>query len=293
MTNQRTVLYLPGSGTGLDAMNAAVAAGTITHVLVCLFHLGYDDEHQKTGPYVHLNNDTPDNKMFGPLWQAVAAWQQAGVKVMGSLGGGGVGDYTNLFSAYPTFYPLLLGTLQTYNLDGLDLDIEESTDVVTTANVQALIADLRQTLGGRSGGFLITGAPVASALTGGGSVSANVDWLSLLPLVDFYNLQFYGWGNLAGKGSPWSPNYDTVITAVGADNTSKMVAGTLTNPSTGNGWLPVVDVVSIVGELVTTYPDFGGVMGWNYPNAENASGDVDPAGWCAAITGAQRPPPRP
>ncbi len=286
MTTQakRTVLYALDS-SNLTPLNQAVTAGNITHILISLFHLGYDDEKHKTGPYIHLNNHTPDN--FPALWKQVPVWQQAGVKVMGSMGGGGVGDFNNLFSAYSVFYPILKKTLKTYDLDGLDLDIEESNTNVNDSHVKKLVNDLRQDFKHRSQGFLLSSAPVASALTGGGSVSMNVDYNSLLSLFDFYNLQFYGWGDLNGNGSANNPNYTTVVNAVGAANTSKMVAGTLTNPSNGNGFLATSTVVSIVSNLVNTYPNFGGVMGWHYDNALNSSAQVDPAGWCADITGAQ------
>ncbi len=287
MTNQsnRTVLYVLDS-SDLTPLNHAVTAGDITHILISLFHLGYDNENNKTGPYIHLNNHTPDT--YPALWKQVPVWQKAGVKVMGSMGGGGVGDFNNLFSAYSTFYPILKSALQTYNLDGLDLDIEESNQDVSTTNVKKLVNDLRKDFSQRSNGFIISSAPVASALTGGGSVSSNVDYNSLIDLFDFYNLQFYGWGNLNGSGTPNSPNYSTVINAVGAANTSKMVAGTITNPSNGNGFLSTSTVVNIVSGLVKTYSSFGGVMGWHYVNALNTQGQVDPAGWCADITGAQQ-----
>ena len=115
-------------------------------MLIGLFHLGYDDEVHKTGPYIHLNNLNVTDPSYNQLWQDVATLQGAGVRVLASLGGGGVGDFSNLFAsdaAYATFYALLNGALQQKNLDGIDLDIEESATTVSTANVTKLITSLR------------------------------------------------------------------------------------------------------------------------------------------------------
>lgn len=59
------------------------------------------------------------------------------------LGGAG-GAYTELFANYSTFYPVLVSTLKTYQLNGIDLDIEEQ---VTLANTEMLIQDLNRDFG--------------------------------------------------------------------------------------------------------------------------------------------------
>ena len=282
--SRRTVLYVLDS-TNLTPLNDTVHAGNISHILVSLLHLGYNDEENKTGPYIHLNDDVLCDEQA--VWKQVPAWQKAGVKVLGSMGGADVGDFNNLFSAYSLFYPILKNAIQTYNLDGLDLDIEESNPAVNTANVEKLVNDLRSDFSNREGGFIVSSAPVASALTSTNSVSPNVNYNDLLSIFDFYNLQFYGWGDLSGNGDPSTPNYDTIINTVGQGNVKKMVAGTLTNPSDGNGFLPTNTVTALTSKLVKSYPDFGGIMGWHYSNALNSANQVDPAGWCAAISAAQ------
>ena len=285
MMSKRTVLYMTDPNN-LAPINASVIGGHVTHILIGLFHLGYDNKQQKNTPYVHLGNQTPDH--FPQLWSQVTVWQNRGVKVMGSLGGWAVGDYRHLFSDYTTFYALLKNTLEKYNLDGLDLDIEDSRRYANTKNIQQLIGDLRTDFCQRTDGFLLSSAPVASALTGGGSASPYIDYKTLLSDFDFYNLQFYGWGNLNGPGKANSPNYDTVINAVGGKYAAKMVAGTLTNPANGNGYLPIAQVVSVTKQLTKRYSAFGGIMGWNSANALNVHEKVDPAGWCQAISEAQQ-----
>lgn len=130
-------------------------------------------------------------------------------------------------------------------------------------------------------------APVASALTDGGSVSSGVDYHRLLDPFDWYNLQFYGWGSLpsGSSSSPpnYTPNYEAVVAATGSANVSKLVAGVLTNPDDGNGYVSLSELTPVLSALASRYADFGGVMGWNYGNALGPAGTVDPAGWAAAM----------
>lgn len=276
-TNTSRVIYYVTSFTNLDPLVKGAQLGYITHSLIALFHLGYDDETNKTGPYIHLNNNVPSAPMYDTLWSTVATLKSYGICVMASMGGGGVGDFGNLFSNYNTFYPILRDTLLKYEFQGLDLDIEESS--VTTANVQQLINNLRRDM---PSGFLISSAPVAAALTGGGSMSPSVDYNQLLSAFDWYNLQFYnGWGSLDGSSSP---DYPAVVSACGASNVSKLVAGVPTNPQDGDGYISVGALTPILSNLAVQYPMFGGCDGWTYQHALDAQGNVDPLGWAKSIS---------
>ena len=288
-TNSNRVILYMTSFNNLSPLVSSAQDGVLTHVLVGLFHLGYDNESTKTSPYVHLNNVVPSDPSLATLWSTLSGIQGPNFKVMASLGGGGVGDYGNLFSNYSVFYPMLAATLKQYNFDGLDLDIEEWG--VTTADVQQLVSDLRRDFQNRPGGFLISSAPVASALTGGGSVSADVNYNQLLSQFDWYNLQFYnGWGSLQNGSSSappnYNPNYAGVVAACGASNVGKLVAGALTNPNSGGGFVSLSALCPIISSIAETYPGFGGVFGWNYQNALDTEGNVDPLGWAESISGA-------
>lgn len=299
--SQRVIFYMP-SFDDLTSIQTAAQDGYVTHVLIGMFHLGYNDATNQTNPYIHLNDNVPSDPSYDSLWSIVPTLQGYGAKVLGSLGGGGVGDYGNLFASqqsYNTFYALLQSTLQQYNLDGLDLDIEESG--ITTANVQELVGDLRASFKSRSGGFLVTSAPVASALTGGGSMSSMVDYNKLLSQFDWYNLQFYnGWGNLENGSSSqppnFNPNYEGVVNACGSQNAQQLVAGVLTNPVAGwpsqtqppytNGYIALATLAPIITTLAQTYSNFGGVDGWTYQNALDEQPQVDPLGWAQTISSA-------
>ena len=61
-------------------------------------------------PYIHLNNNVPDNKLFDELWLQTEKASVEGCKIMLMMGGAG-GAYQQLFSDFNTFYPLLVKTI--------------------------------------------------------------------------------------------------------------------------------------------------------------------------------------
>jgi hypothetical protein len=290
IAHKRRVIFYATDFSNLAPLVQCANEGTISHVLVGLFHLGYDDEVHKTGPYIHLNNLNPNDPAYNSLWSTVQTLQSKGVRVLGSLGGGGVGDYGNLFAtpqSYNTFYGKLRTTLQQYNLDGLDLDIEERDPNVNTQNILNLVNDLRNDFQSHAGGFTIVSAPVPSALTGGMNISPYVDYRQLIYYVDFYLLQFYnGFGNL-NPADKTRPHYADVINKVGSTYASKLVAGVLTNPidgsPPGSGYNSLAALGPIIGELLKTYPDFGGISGWTYQHALNQQGNQDPLVWSTTM----------
>jgi hypothetical protein len=176
-----------------------------------------------------------------------------------------------------------LKVLQDHSLDGFDFDVEE--DVSQDALVQ-LAQQLDSDLGTD---FIITGAPVASAMSGGGNLD-NVDWASLDAaatssnrpngkLFNWYNTQFYdGWGDASSTGS-----YDSIISA-GWD-ASRIVLGVLTSGGEGSGYDDLSTLSSTISSLKSSYSNFGGISGWEYGGAGSSDSD-DPNQWVAAISAA-------
>jgi len=248
----------------------------VTDVMVAAFHLGYDT----TGaPYIHLNDDPPSDPMFTTMWQEVATLQSYGVTVRMMLGGAAQGSYADLFSQWSTFYPILQQTLQQYKLNGIDLDIEEN---VSLANAEMLINQLDTDFGSQ---FLITLAPVASALWGGGNLSGfsyqQLYQSSVGPKIAWFNGQFYsGFATLSS-----TTDYDRVIQSGYPPN--KIVAGMIANPADGSGYVPMKTVATTVNSLVTQYPHFGGVFAWEYFNAE-PGGTSDPVEWAVDMAKAMQ-----
>jgi chitinase len=242
-----------------------------TDVMVAAFHLGFNTDNT---PYIHLNDNVPGDPMFDVMWGEVATLQAAGVTVRMMLGGAAQGSYQDLFSQWTVFYPILQQTLQTYNLNGIDLDVEEN---VSLANIQKLIDQLSTDFGSK---FVITLSPVASALWGGANLSGfNYKQLYTSPegaKIAWFNGQFYsGFATLANTA-----DYDKIV-AFGFP-AQKVVGGMIGNPADGSGYVSINTVATTATALVAKYPQFGGVASWEYFNTL-PGGLADPVKWAALM----------
>lgn len=241
----------------------------VTNVLVGAIHL---DENA-----VHLNDDPPESAKFTQMWADLHAMQAAGVKVSAFVGGAAQGSFQRLDTQFDTYYPRLKNLVTTYGLDGLDLDVEEN---MSQAGINRLIDQLTTDFGT---GFIITLAPVAPALSGGGNLSGfNYETLERDKgsKIDFYNAQFYcGWGSMAN-----TTGYDAIINR-GVFAASKVVAGVVTNSANCSGYVPLATLKSTLGSLVAKYPAFGGVDGWEYFNSDPGS-TAAPWQWAREMTSA-------
>jgi len=245
----------------------------VTDVIVAAFHIGA----QSDGSSIHLNDNQPSDAIFATLWQEVSTLQGKGVNVLAMVGGAAQGSYAALFDSsgnLTSYYTTLKQMLQTYKLNGVDLDIEES---VSQSNIETLINQLRSDFGSN---FLITMAPVASSLQGGSDPFSGFNYTSLYAAessnISWFNTQFYsGFGSLSS-----SSDYVNIVNAGFPAN--KVVAGMLSNSANGSGYVDVGTVESTVQNLVTTYSNFGGVDAWEYYNA-NPGGTSNPAEWGTAF----------
>ncbi|KAK2756434.1 hypothetical protein FQN54_005326 [Arachnomyces sp. PD_36] len=240
------------------SMQPLLASGAgATHVIIAAIHLNEDPNK------ITLNNDPPDAPLFEPLWADVRATQEAGTRVLGMLGGAARGSYIRLDGSqadFEAYYAPLCELIRRRQLDGLDLDVEEETSL---PGIVRLIDRLHADFGD---GFLITLAPVATALVEGFRHLSGFSYKLLEQQrgskIAWYNAQFYnGWtfaeiplayGHIIAQG--WSPN--------------KVVVGLLTNPKNGSqGFVPIGTMSIVLSQLVQRYPTFGGVMGWEYFNS--------------------------
>ncbi|KIK52934.1 glycoside hydrolase family 18 protein, partial [Collybiopsis luxurians FD-317 M1] len=242
-----------------------------SHLIISAFHLN----DNKT---IHLNDVPPDDASLIPMWRDIARMQGNGVKAMGMLGGAAKGSYKNLSKDFDTYYKLLSSCISNYRLDGIDLDIEESE---TLADVVKLIQNLRADFGAD---FIITLAPVASALKGGPDPFSGFKYSDLEKgygnQIDWYNVQFYsGFGTMSN-----TTDYTDIVQKCPLDP-SRIVAGTLTNSDDGSGFVPLDEIKTTVNKLLQMYGhQFGGVTGWEY---YNSMPDLqDPWTWAAAMKAA-------
>jgi hypothetical protein len=242
----------------------------VTDVLVAALHLD-------ANKVVHLNNDPPSAGKFKRMWADLATMQKAGVHVLVMLGGAAQGSFQRLDTSFSTYYPLLRNVIRTYHLNGVDLDVEES---MSLAGIERVIDALRTDFGSS---FLITLAPVASALSGGGNLSGfSYDKLYKArgSKISWFNAQFYnGWGSMSGTGS-----YDAVVKH-GVVPASKVVAGAATSPANGGGYVSLSTLQSTLRKLVAKYPSFAGAAGWEYFNSQ-PGGTTAPWKWAAGVSSA-------
>jgi chitinase len=260
-------------------LNPSTHKPVVTDIMIAAFHLGYNSDGT---PYIHLNDNIPQDPIFAPMWPQAAAAQQAGITARMMLGGAAQGSYQLLFSQPQIFYPVLASTIRQYKLNGIDLDIEET---VTLQNVEMLIEQLHKDFGAN---FIITLSPVATDLEYGyGLGGFNYKDLYTSPAgqyIAWFNTQFYsGFGDLYSTTS-----YDTAIANGYPPN--QVVAGMLTNAANGGGFTPIPTAKSTVAQLSAKYSNFGGVAGWEYFDSL-PGGIASPITWATTFARAMYIPP--
>lgn len=223
------------------------------------------------------------------MWDEAAQLQAGGIKVNMMLGGAAKGSYERLSgddASFEAHYVPLLQTLRAHNIDGLDLDIEESVSLDTPLRL------LRRLHADFGPDFLLSMAPVASALLPNGPGLSGFNYFDLDAaasepsrpngkLVNWYNAQFYnGWGD--ARSTTW---YEGIVTA-GWDS-SRVVMGVLDNPNDGgSGYVALSNLKSVLSDLAAKYgtsSGFGCAVGWEYWDAGQSEGWSDPYGWVKAV----------
>ncbi|KAI0402914.1 glycoside hydrolase superfamily [Xylaria palmicola] len=259
--DHRVVLYYQ---TGLGSNNhvsllpliKAEPKISVTHVLIAALHIIDDDGG------IHLNDNRPDDPIFDTMWSEAAQLQAAGVKVMCMVGGAAIGSFQRLdgdAASFEKYYAPLHNLLGSHNIQGLDIDVEERFSL---NGVIRLIDRLKADFGSD---FIITLAPVASALTEGGGNLSGFNYFDLEAQrgssIAFYNAQFYfGWGS----GSS-ARDYESIIDDGFTAN--RVVMGLLSNPENGSGFVALDSEAPVLQELVTENGNFGGVANWEYFNS--------------------------
>ncbi len=225
----------------------------ITHVNVAAIHVNEDPAN------ITLNDHHPDHERFDSLWAEMRILQASGVKVLGMLGGAAKGTFSRLDTSFERYYPPVAALVRSRSLDGLDLDVEEK---MSLEGVIRLIDALRRDFGPA---FLITLAPVAAALLDARRNLSGFDYKELEKRrgadITWYHAQFYcGWGDCA------NPLMYELILAHGWPS-EKVVAGLVTSPENGHGWVPWESLGLVIPVLQAKNPRFGGVFGWEYFNS--------------------------
>ncbi|GAO14758.1 uncharacterized protein UV8b_04550 [Ustilaginoidea virens] len=249
----------------------------LTHLIVCSLHVNENGR-------IHLNDYPPSDPRFYTLWNETQVLKSAGVKVMGMVGGAARGSFGNGTldgnpATFAKYYGQLCDVIRRFALDGLDMDVEQA---MSQAGIERLIERLRADFGA---GFIVSLAPVASALSNGANLSGfNYKTLDsrMGSKIDFYNAQFY-----SGFGSMDSPTgYDKIVS--NGFQASRVVAGQLTSPRNGRGYIPYTQLNATVVSLRKRYGQIGGIMGWEYFNSL-PGGTSEPWKWAQVMTEILRP----
>lgn len=219
----------------------------ITTINLSSIHFGNGDNK----PYIHLNDNPPDDPIFDNLWMEIAQIQKSGVKIILMVGGAG-GGYFYLFNNYDKCFKLLEKTIRNYNIQGIDLDIEESVNIL---DVIKLIVHLKQTFGND---FIITMAPVLYSL------QYDVKGLGDFCYKKLYNLvgDKISWFNVQSYYSYTSTDYDLMIKNGYPAN--KLVLGMISSQFDKNTFTNALDTIKT---LKNKYTDFGGCYVWEYFDA--------------------------
>jgi len=225
----------------------------VTHIHLSSIHFGNNNDGS---PYIHLNNNNPDSDIFNKLWIDIKKAQEKGIKIVLMIGGAG-GAYYNLFKNFDLYYNLLRDILIKYNLDGIDLDIEEEVDI---NNVKKIINIINKDFGNE---FIISMAPVQSSLETdnpgmGGFIYKDLYNSKEGKLINYFNGQFYYDFSFESYENVINNNYSA----------DKIVIGMISNQNFDN-------CCYNIKKIITKYENFGGAFIWEYfnapPNIKNPS----------------------
>lgn len=266
------------NGNPISALPLVQEKGiALTHFIACSLHINKDS-------VVHLNDYPPSDDRFKTLWKETQVLSQAGVKIMGMVGGAASGSFNSdtldgSQANFDKYYGQLRDVIKQFSLDGMDLDVEQS---MSQSGINRLIDALYSDFGSS---FIITLAPVASALSNGSNLSGfNYKTLDQArgSKISFYNAQFYsGFGSMAGTS-----DYNKVVK--NGFKPDRVIAGQLTSPDNGYGYIPYSQLNSTIIKLRNQYGQIGGVFGWEYYNSLPGGTD-EPWKWAQIMTQILRP----
>jgi hypothetical protein len=254
----KRIIYYYQTFNGLGPL-LSLKSQPCTHIHLASIHFGVEKDGKT--PYIHLNNNHPNDPVFDNLWKDIKKAKSLDIQIILMIGGEG-GGFQTLFSNFEVYYQLLQETLNNHpEITGIDLDIEER---VSIKNIEILIQKIML----NNLHFTIAMAPVSSSLEFDGSSMAGFSYKDLYKssvghYIDYFNGQFYygdytlnGFERCVENGYP----------------PSKIVMGMIANPSTLKNNLDTLE------EVVKKYPDMGGAFIWEYYD-----GDKPPQKWAIKV----------
>ncbi|KAI1322499.1 glycoside hydrolase [Xylariaceae sp. FL0255] len=217
-----------------------------------------------------LNGNNPADPANEWFWDEIKTVRKGGVRVSMWMRQGF--EFLRNDSQFETHYATINATLNKYEFDGIDLDIEDrgSPDAMTLNDTVHLIKRLRDDFGSD---FLITLAPTSDALLWASDSTAQFSYKDLEKQagsdIDWYNAEFYG-GSWTGLKSPdfyekcisqggWKPERIVTVITTSSD---------FTYPDPRSSWIGLDETGPTIEKLSVKYANFGGVGGFDYYDAK-------------------------
>ena len=233
-------------------------------IIVSSIHFGKDNSGVKG---IYLNDNIPDNSIFEQLWYETEKLSTQGCTIMLMMGGAG-GAYTELFSDFDVYYPMLKNFLTNRSwIKGIDLDVEESVNIDNAKKlIQCLVRDFGED-------FIITMAPVSPSLQEDGSSMAGFNYKELYTSpegkhIHWFNTQCYYSFSLETLDSIIKNGYPP----------HKIVMGMESEQFTKETFPQALKAIK---DMKTKYPELAGIYDWEYFNAPPVT--KDPSQWAKLI----------
>lgn len=226
---------------------------------------------------------TSPPKLTQTTVDAIAALQRNGQKVMISFGGGEMSSaaYKGIAGSEAKLAQSIADFVKEYNLDGVDLDYEDTAGFMGTAGYNGvellvnLTNALRQEL--PSPRYLITHAPQPPYLEVGSGMDGYVTIMEQAGNeIDWLNIQFY-------NNPPWSGNPDEIVSSYhtfsrlkGMSPEKTIIGLPVTPHDAGSGYIPISEIITKIIEPIQQTSVLGGMMNWQF--SSDVNGD-----WAKAI----------
>ena len=209
---------------------------------------------------------------------AIADLQSNGQKVLISFGGSRMASsaYEGIAGSEEQLAASIADFIKTNNLDGIDIDFEDSYAFMGEAGYDgvsflvALTNALRNEL--PEGTYSITHAPQPPYLDVNYSMDGYVAIMEQAgDAIDWLNVQFY-------NNDPWSGNPSEIISAYdqfsqleGLSKEKLLIGLPVTSHDAGSGYIPVDEIVSDIIDPIQNEGVLGGMMNWQFSSDTDGS----------------------
>lgn len=244
---------------GLDKLLSHVE--DVDSIIISSIHF---DKNKQGKQNIYLNDNLPSDPKFDTMWMETKEIYDQGKLILLMVGGAG-GAYSELFSDFDTYYPLLRDLLnkQTH-IGGIDLDIEEG---VSMDNVKMLIRRLNDDFGKD---FIITMAPVAESMITDDSGMGSFKYKDLIKSEEGKRIN---WFHVQSYESFSKETYDEIIK--NKWKPEQIVMGMMSGQFTKDTFKDALQEVKL---CLDQYPKMGGIFVWEY--IDSPPDENDPSQWC-------------